>query len=195
MTQRSTHENQIRGSVLGMRGRRKLRSPTDHPELREQRAQLLRTRTASIPFTVCVCVFDPLCHWKISTVGRFDRFKIGVKAPPPPPSWNFARYSWNATSYFEIAWISFIPNDYTLVSLPNGERKVSTSLILSQVPFPIFLFPILQISSTTHIACEKFIAETTTNVKLQTENICFRLIPRIYLLNIFNIDNDVRWDS
>lgn len=46
--QRSTHENQIRGSVLGMRSRRELRSPTDHPEMREQRTEQLRVLVRSL---------------------------------------------------------------------------------------------------------------------------------------------------
>lgn len=71
--QRSTHENQIRGSVLGMRSRRELRSPTDHPEMREQRTEQLRVLFDHY----CVYQFDPLRNWKIST-GRFNWSKVST---------------------------------------------------------------------------------------------------------------------
>lgn len=49
----STYENEIRGSVLGMRDQKELRSRMDHPGMCEPRIELLRVPTASaiIAFT------------------------------------------------------------------------------------------------------------------------------------------------
>lgn len=57
----------------------------------------------------------------------------------------------------------------------------------------MFFFRILQISSTTHIA--KVYRVKDNKRKITNYKIYASFNTTNYLLNIFNIDNDLRWDS
>lgn len=73
-------------------------------------------------------------------------------------------------------------------------RKISTSLILSDIPF-VFFFRILQISSTMHIAKIYRVKDNKRKITSYKQKIYASFNTTNYLLNIFNIDNDLRWDS
>lgn len=145
-----------------MRSWRKLRSPTDHPEMREQRTEraLVRPLLRSIP-----CVTG-----KYQPVGLIA-CKVDVKARS---SCNLlvireTRRAISRSRGFRV----YTQRLHTCIFAKRP--KVSTSLILSDAPF-VFFF---QISSTTHITCESLSRNKRKITSHKQKIYCFCLIPWI----------------
>lgn len=192
MTQRSTHENQIRGSVLGMRGRRKLRSPTDHPELREQRAQLLRTRTASIPFTVCVCVFDPLVPLENINRRSVRSLQNRRESTTTTTVVEFRPLFVKRDELFRDR-VDFVHTQRLYTCIFAKRRKES----FDEFNFVAGSFSNISLSNSPNFVnyarrLRKVYRGNDNKREITNRKYMLRLISRIYLLNIFNIDNDVR---